>query len=62
MPLLEFTPNRLLADVKLMRASFRERLIEAITHGEIDVAHFVAPGSVLESALAVLDGLAGQDP
>jgi hypothetical protein len=62
MPLLEFTPKRLLADVKLGRASVRERFIEAITHGEVDVTHFVAHGSVLESALARLDELAGQDP
>jgi hypothetical protein len=62
MPLLEFTPNRLLADVKLVRASVRERPIEAITHCEVDVTHFVAHGSVLESALSRLDGLAGQDP
>jgi hypothetical protein len=59
---VEFTHNRLLADVELVRASVRERFIEAITHGEVDVTHFVAHGSVFESALARLDGLAGQDP
>jgi hypothetical protein len=62
MPLLEFTPTRLLADVTLVRASVRERFIEAITHGEVDVIDFVAHGSVLESALARQDELAGQDP
>jgi hypothetical protein len=49
---VEFTHNRLLADVELVRASVRERFIEAITHGEVDVT----------SALARLEGLAGQDP
>jgi hypothetical protein len=62
MPLPEFTPNRLLADVKLVRASVRERFIEAITHGKVHVTHFVAHGSVRESALARLNELASQDP
>ena len=50
MPLLEFTPNRLLADVNV-RASAHERFIEAITHGEVDVT----------STPARLNGLARQD-
>jgi hypothetical protein len=49
---VEFTHNRLLADVELVRASVCERFVEAISHGEVDVT----------SAPARLDGLAGQDP
>jgi hypothetical protein len=49
---VEFTHNRLLADVELVRASVRERFIEAITYRR-GRCH-VRP--------ARLDGLAGQDP